>query len=771
MMNRALMVAMLALTAPLCQAGDDISFKKLSLLLPDGGIEDAELVFMADQRVIAVRCLYHGGFRIPYDKVVGLVQSLTDRKVNTTAVALGGVAGLLFTKGKQHYLYINYQEDGAVLQIGLRLDKSEWQQVLDVAHAETGKTIETAGPAGPAPPPPPPLPATAGSAQPGVSVPIPTAATPESATLTIASVPSGADIKAGGEFLGSTPSTLKLEPGNYAIVVEKKGYVHWERGLRLSAGASIALDAELEPQAAVAAPVTPPVPVSAQVAEERPPRTLPRELTNSLGMRFIRIDPGSFKMGWKRYGPVHDVTLSKAFYLQTTEVTQAQWQAVMGTAPSNFKGPNRPVETVSWYDAEEFLHRLNAAEKVSHYRLPTEAEWEWACRADHQEPDRFPVLLMNMVAWSVWNSGGETHPVGSLTPNARGLFDMLGNVSEWVQDWKGPYPAEPQVDPQGPAAGEQRVVRGGDWATQYEDNCRCASRVYVKPGRSGFNLGFRCARTADESAAVAGAASTAANPPADDLISAANKGDLPRVKAFLDAKADVNARQANGSTALMLAALGGHQEVVRALLDAKADVNAHQNAGITALCMASINGHQEVARALIAAGANVNAKADKGVTALMLAAKTGRLEVVRVLLDAKADVNARTDDGGTALIAALDGGHQEVARTLLDAKADVNAEGSNGITALMAASRKGYQDVVRTLIAAGADVNAKAAKDLTALMLASFAGHQEVVRTLIDAKADVNAKMGNGDTALRLAAQNGHKEIVQLLKNAGAAGR
>jgi formylglycine-generating enzyme required for sulfatase activity len=107
----------------------------------------------------------------------------------------------------------------------------------------------------------------------------------------------------------------------------------------------------------------------------------PREFTNSVGMKFVRIDPGSFKMGWEKQGPVHEVTLSKGFYLQATEVTQAQWQAVMGTNPSKFKGPDRPVESLSWIDIQEFLKKLNAKEKDTRYRLPTEAEWEYACRA------------------------------------------------------------------------------------------------------------------------------------------------------------------------------------------------------------------------------------------------------------------------------------------------------------------------------------------------------------------------------------------------------
>ncbi|MGO9095254.1 MAG: formylglycine-generating enzyme family protein [Bryobacteraceae bacterium] len=218
-----------------------------------------------------------------------------------------------------------------------------------------------------------------------------------------------------------------------------------------------------------------------------------REFTNSVGMKFVRIDPGSFKMGSDKHGPVHDVTLSKGYYLQTTEVTQAQWQAVMGANPSTFAGPDRPVENVSWDDTQEFLRRLNAKEKDTRYRLPTEAEWECGCRAGSQEPDEAPNL--DEVAWSAANSGGETHPAGQKKPNAWGLYDMRGNVGELVQDWYGQYPAGRQVDPQGPPSGDYRVVRGGSWAFGPPNYFRCADRFNLKPGYRHNIIGFRCART------------------------------------------------------------------------------------------------------------------------------------------------------------------------------------------------------------------------------------------------------------------------------------
>ncbi len=224
---------------------------------------------------------------------------------------------------------------------------------------------------------------------------------------------------------------------------------------------------------------------------QKGPQTPPREFTNSVGMKFVRIEPGSFKMG-REDGLNQDVTLSKAFYMQTTEVTQAQWQAVMGTNPSDFKGPDRPAEMVSWDDIQEFLRKLNAREKDTRYRLPTEAEWEYACRAGGQEPDTAPHL--DEVAWGSGNSARATHPVGQKKPNVWGLYDIRGNVAEWVQDRYGEYSASKQVDPQGPAVGRPRVVRGGSWNDNDSAAFRCHDRVMTMPESRLHDVGFRCAR-------------------------------------------------------------------------------------------------------------------------------------------------------------------------------------------------------------------------------------------------------------------------------------
>jgi formylglycine-generating enzyme required for sulfatase activity len=251
-------------------------------------------------------------------------------------------------------------------------------------------------------------------------------------------------------------------------------------------------------------PVTPPRNVAPpRVEMPTPLADFPPRLINSIGMEFVPIPAGEFLMGSNDGDdderPVHTVQIGRPFYLGKYAVTQAQWEAVMGNNPSHFTGqPNRPVEQVSWDDVQAFIGKLNNKEGGTKYRLPTEAEWEYAARAGSTTAYSFgddPGQL-GEYAWYTDNSGGQTHPVGQRQPNAWGLYDMHGNVWEWVQDWYGTYAAEPVTDPQGPSSGSNRVVRGGSW---YNDArfCRSACRSYAPPGhRRGVVLGFRLLRMA-----------------------------------------------------------------------------------------------------------------------------------------------------------------------------------------------------------------------------------------------------------------------------------
>jgi formylglycine-generating enzyme required for sulfatase activity len=223
-------------------------------------------------------------------------------------------------------------------------------------------------------------------------------------------------------------------------------------------------------------------------------------LINSIGMSFVWIPTGKLMMGSQEgehdEKPLHKVRISQPFYLGQYEVTQGQWQAVMGNNPSHFLGdPTLPVEQVSWEDVQAFIRRLNTREGSTVYRLPTEAEWEYAARAGSTTAYSFgeDASMLEAYAWYGENAGGRTHPVGQRKPNAWGLYDMHGNVWEWVQDGYGPYEVDVTTDPQGAPAHEYRVYRGGGWGT-FSANCRSSDRNYDAPDERLPGLGFRLLR-------------------------------------------------------------------------------------------------------------------------------------------------------------------------------------------------------------------------------------------------------------------------------------
>jgi formylglycine-generating enzyme required for sulfatase activity len=193
---------------------------------------------------------------------------------------------------------------------------------------------------------------------------------------------------------------------------------------------------------------------------------------------------------WEK--PVHEVTLS-SFSIGKYEVTQAQWEALMGSNPSSFKGNNLPVENVSWDDVQEFIERLNAA-TGKRYRLPTEAEWEYAAQGGNKSRgyEYSGSNSVEDVAWMVDNSGDATHPVGTRKANELGIYDMSGNVFEWCHDRYDDYPSSAQNNPVGASSGSSRVRRGGGWSGS-AGYCRVASRGGDSPDFSGRLLGFRLA--------------------------------------------------------------------------------------------------------------------------------------------------------------------------------------------------------------------------------------------------------------------------------------
>ncbi|MCX5673829.1 MAG: formylglycine-generating enzyme family protein [Planctomycetota bacterium] len=266
--------------------------------------------------------------------------------------------------------------------------------------------------------------------------------------------------------------------------------------------------------------------------ESAPPAApaLPR-ITTPGGLSMVLVPAGEFIMGDDRgeddEKPARKVRIS-AFYMDTSEVTQAAFQALMGRNPSKFVGPDRPVERISWLGAVQFCNMRSLKEGLKAcydpktlacdfaadgYRLPTEAEWEYACRAGTAARYSFgddPAKL-SAFAWLKVNAGGQTHPVRQKAPNPWGLYDVHGNVAEWCNDFYAERyvaggPPGAAVDPRGPASGDERVLRGGSWASD-AGACRSAARAAETPGFAdvcfGYEkYGFRCVRRAGEAPAA-----------------------------------------------------------------------------------------------------------------------------------------------------------------------------------------------------------------------------------------------------------------------------
>lgn len=259
------------------------------------------------------------------------------------------------------------------------------------------------------------------------------------------------------------------------------------------------------------APPTPSTPSASAT-----PRVI--DLGGGVNMALVWIPPGSFTMGgdqapevvaregggksscFRDEQPPHQVTITKGFWLGQHEVTQEQWQALMGSNPSRFKATRKPVEQVSWTDCQEFISRLNSSVEAGGFRLPTEAEWEYACRAGTTTPFHYgydlDAVMANFDGGGPYGSGGkagsrkETVPVGLFSPNDWGLYDMHGNVWEWCQDAKRNYTTEPVTDPEGVDRAQTRALRGGSWRDPAR-NCRSAYRNAFQPGMRDLSIGFR----------------------------------------------------------------------------------------------------------------------------------------------------------------------------------------------------------------------------------------------------------------------------------------
>lgn len=280
----------------------------------------------------------------------------------------------------------------------------------------------------------------------------------------------------------------------------------------------------IEPMAASDKTQEIPMPPGSLWSRKPEPKASPSDelVFPGLGMILVRVEPGAFLMGSpggeSDESPPHKVTLTYPYHIGKYPVTQHEFLTVMGTNPSHFASPKNPVEQTDWHVACDFCRKLTEMARLSglipegsFFRLPTEAEWEFACRAP--DPDDLrnnrtkayffgddPGVLADY-AWFEANSGLCTHPVGLKRPNTRKIFDMHGNVGEWCYDWFAPYPAMDVTDPCGPSDGRRKVRRGGCWAS-IPARCRSASRIGVLPNTRTDMLGFRVVLATDGAAGI-----------------------------------------------------------------------------------------------------------------------------------------------------------------------------------------------------------------------------------------------------------------------------
>lgn len=225
------------------------------------------------------------------------------------------------------------------------------------------------------------------------------------------------------------------------------------------------------------------------------------KVVSNLELQMVYMEPGAFMMGDDDENPAYQVTLTKDYRIGKYEVTQEEYQSIMGNNPSEFKGERKPVEKVSWNDAVNFCQKLTERERAAgrlpsgyEYRLPTEAEWEYAASGGNKSRNyKYSGSNdLNEVAWYYENSGQKTYEVGTKKANELGIYDMSGNVWEWCLDWHETYPRGSVRTPQGALSGSCRVLRGGSWGSS-ASRCRVAFRNNNSPGFTHFNVGFRAA--------------------------------------------------------------------------------------------------------------------------------------------------------------------------------------------------------------------------------------------------------------------------------------
>ena len=325
----------------------------------------------------------------------------------------------------------------------------------------------------------------------------------QSQTLTIRYSPSIATVLVDNKMINGSNGVAQttLPVGQHSYIVFCNGYESEEGMVKLKASAPSNLQITLTKEATATQQSTVSQPTVAQQPVVQPTVTNSDNISipvkDGISIDMVRVEAGTFTMGatpemenpLEHEKPTHKVTLTNDYYIGKYEVTQALWKAVMGKNPSEFKGESLPVEKVSWNDCQKFIGKLNRITGKK-FRLPTEAEWEYAARGGKKSRGFQYSGSSNLsdVAWYKDNSNSKPHTVGSKQANELGIYDMSGNVWEWCQDWKGSYSSSSQVNPTGAASGSGRVIRGGGWRAT---GCHSSYRTYNEPGNRSGNLGLR----------------------------------------------------------------------------------------------------------------------------------------------------------------------------------------------------------------------------------------------------------------------------------------
>ena len=310
------------------------------------------------------------------------------------------------------------------------------------------------------------------------------APTPIMGMLNIVSTPAMADVYVDGVLVGETPLMHNLLIGNHTIELRKQGFKDYNQSIRVEENNI--------------------VDIVATMAEHKDETYI--ETAKGINLKMIYVEGGTFAMGsnsvFDNEKPVHNVTLD-SYYIGETEITQAQWRAVMGTNPSGYTGDNRPVECVSWDDAQAFCKKLSEL-TGKRYVLPTEAQWEYAARGGNKSKGYTYSGSNNIDKVAKYNSSEGHSNVKSKKPNELGIYDMSGNVDEWCSDWysSSSYSSSSQTNPQGPKSGSSRVLRGGGWFDYYACNCRVASRRNGNLSHPNSYCGFRVVCLPDDATSI-----------------------------------------------------------------------------------------------------------------------------------------------------------------------------------------------------------------------------------------------------------------------------